>query len=269
MPDAGPLRNIRLLAAYDGTDFLGWQRQGRRSPEAGRNGAAGKSGGRTVQGEIERALEKVHKHPVNLTGAGRTDSGVHAAGQVANFYTDIKSIVPERFVPALNTFLPRDVRILEAAETRQDFHARFDARLRTYRYHFVCGRHALPHESRYSLQLWRYPNLELLNAYGRLLLGERDCSVFAGAGDKSRSRSRYISRAVFFIEGGRLIFEISANAFLWKMVRSVAGTFLYREERKTPPGDLAAIIASGNRGLAGPTLPSQGLFLWKVDYFRE
>jgi tRNA pseudouridine38-40 synthase len=261
MPDAAPSRNIRLLIAYDGTDFSGWQRQCR---DAGRN-----RGARTVQGEIEGALEKIHKHPVSLIGSGRTDAGVHAAGQVANFRTDIKNMAPERFVPALNTFLPRDVRILEAAETRQDFHARFDARLRTYRYHFICGRHALPHESRYSLQLWRHPNPELLNAYGRLLLGERDCAVFAGAGDRSVSRNRYISGAVFFVEGNRLVFEISANAFLWKMVRSVAGTFLYHEERETPPGDLAAIIASGNRSLAGPTLPPQGLFLWKVGFFSE
>ncbi|MDR1588522.1 MAG: tRNA pseudouridine synthase A [Treponema sp.] len=272
MSDAAPLRNIRLLIAYDGTGFSGWQRQECRSAEARRNGpAAGNGGvrGRTLQGEIEGALEKIHKHPVSLIGSGRTDAGVHAAGQVANFYTDIKNMAPERFVPAINTFLPADVRILEAAETRRDFHARFDARLRTYRYHFVCGRCALPHESRYSLQLRRYPNPELLNAYGRLLLGERDCSVFAGAGDKSRSRSRYISQAVFFVEAGRLVFEISANAFLWKMVRSVAGTFLHCEEKKTPPGELARIIASGNRSLAGPTLPPRGLFLWKIEYYRE
>ncbi|MDR2134812.1 MAG: tRNA pseudouridine synthase A [Treponema sp.] len=271
MPDTPPSRNIRLLVAYDGTGFSGWQRQECRTAGAGRSGpAAGNRGGvRTVQGEIEAALEKIHRHPVILTGSGRTDAGVHAAGQVANFHTDIKNMPPERFVPALNTFLPQEIRILEAAETRRDFHARFDARLRTYRYHFVCGRRALPHESRYSLQLWRHPNPELLNAYGRLLLGERDCSLFAGAGDRSASRSRYISGAVFFVEGGRLVFEISANAFLWKMVRSVAGTFLYYEERKTPPGDLAAVIASGNRGLAGPTLPPRGLFLWKVGFFRE
>ncbi|GHV96054.1 tRNA pseudouridine synthase A [Spirochaetia bacterium] len=211
----------------------------------------------------------MHKEPVRLTGSGRTDAGVHAAGQVANFYTTIKSISPERFVPALNGLLPRDVRILEASETRPDFHARFDAGMRTYRYHFVCCRHALPHESRYSLQLWRHPRLELLNAYGRLLLGETDCSIFAGAGDQSKSRSRYISRAGFFIEGDKLIFEISANAFLWKMVRSIGGTFLHYEERGTPPEKLRDIITSQERNLAGPTLPPQGLFLWKIEYYRS
>jgi len=250
------MRTIKLLIAYDGTDFCGWQRQSVTAH-------------RTVQGVIEAALERMHRHPVALTGSGRTDSGVHAAGQAAGFRTDIESIQPERFVPALNGLLPQDVRILEASEASPDFHARFDARMRTYRYFFICGRQALPHESRYALQLWRSPRVDLLNAYCRLLLGERDCSIFAGAGDSSKSRSRYISHAAFFTEGSRLVFEISANAFLWKMVRSIAGTFLHYEERGTPPELLRDIIASGSRDLAGPTLPPHGLFLWKVDYYRE
>jgi tRNA pseudouridine38-40 synthase len=251
-------RNIKILVAYDGTGFCGWQKQE----------SAGGSPRRTVQGIIERALETMHHEPVNLTGSGRTDSGVHAAGQVANFITTIKNIDPARFVPAMNGLLPQDVRILAAAETLPNFHARFDASMRTYRYHFICARHALPHESRYNLQLWRHPRIGLLNAYGRLLLGERDCTVFAASGDASKSRYRYISRAYFFVEGGRLLFEISANAFLWKMVRSIAGTFLHYEERETPPETLRDIIASGDRSLAGPTLPPQGLFLWKIDYYR-
>jgi len=253
------MRTIRLLIAYDGTDYCGWQRQ-----EASQGAAVP-----TVQGVIEAALEQMHQHSVALTGSGRTDSGVHAAGQAAHFHTDIASIEPPRFVPALNGLLPPDIRILEAAEASPDFHARFDARMRTYRYFFICARHALPHESRYALQLWRSPRIDLLNAYCRLLLGERDCSIFAGSGDTSKSRSRYISHAAFFMEGSRLVFEISANAFLWKMVRSIAGTFLHYEERNTPPEQLQDIIATGHRNLAGPTLPPHGLFLWKVDYYRH
>jgi tRNA pseudouridine38-40 synthase len=105
------------------------------------------------------------------------------------------------------------------------------------------------------------------------LPGERDCSIFAGAGDfaspseSGHSHSRYISHAAFFTDGSRLVLEISANAFLWKMVRSITGTLLHYEERDTPPETLREIIASGRRELAGPTLPPQGLFLWKVDYF--
>ena len=254
------MRNIKLIIAYDGTDFCGWQRQ-----EHG--GAAGAV--RTVQGVIEDALESMHGQPVALTGSGRTDTGVHAAGQAANFYTSIQSIPPERFTPALNSLLPRDVRILASCEACSGFHARFDASMRTYRYHFIPGRLMLPHESRYNIHLRRFPNPEKLNAYCRLILGEQDCSIFAAAGDTSVSFNRFISKASFFIDKDRLIFEISANAFLRKMVRSVAGTFLHYEECNTPPEKLRDIIACKDRSLAGPTLAPQGLFLWKVDFNRE
>jgi tRNA pseudouridine38-40 synthase len=248
------VRNIRLLIAYDGTDFSGWQRQDRR---------------RTVQGTLEEALEKIHKRPVALAGSGRTDAGVHAAGQAANFQTDINSIPVERFVPALNSLLPRDVRVLEARVVPDDFHARFDARSRSYRYHLICGRPALPHELRYNLQLWRRPNPELLNAYSRIFRGELDCSLFAWPGDPSRSRSRYFFNAAFFFAGDSLVFEIQANAFLWKMARSMVGTLLRYEERGTSPEEFEAIVASGDRSLAGPTVPPNGLFLWRVEYFRQ
>ena len=144
------MRNIRLLIAYDGTGFSGWQRQKRKisagdSISAGGSASRGGPGRRTVQGELEAALEKIHKETVHLTGSGRTDAGVHAAGQTANFYTSISGMEAGRFVPALNGILSRDIRILEAREAAPDFHARFDAKARTYRYHFICGRPAYPH----------------------------------------------------------------------------------------------------------------------------
>jgi tRNA pseudouridine38-40 synthase len=251
-------RNIRLLVAYDGSGFSGWQRQGLKARDVS-----------TVQGVIEAALEKLHKKPVPLTGSGRTDAGVHAVGQVANFYTDIAGMEARRFVPALNSILPREVRVLESRETREDFHARFDAKSRTYQYRFITGRAPLPHETRYALPLWRRPCISLLNEYARLLLGEMDCSVFASPRDPSKSRSRYITQAWFFIEGDAMVFEISANAFLWKMVRSIAGTLLYCEERAILPEEVADLIRSGDRSRAGPTLPPQGLFLRRVDYYRD
>jgi len=252
-------RNIKLTIAYDGTDFCGWQRQ---------------ENGRTVQEEIETALFKMHDRPVTLAGSGRTDAGVHSAGQAANFQTDIDSIPPDRFKFALNSLIPHDVRILESREVESGFHARFSAKSRLYRYQFICrpsiDSPPLPHESRYNLRLYRFPNINLLNAYGRLLLGETDCSIFAAAGDaaviEGKSKNRYIYNARFYIEQSRLIFEIRANAFLRSMVRSVAGTFLHYEEKNTPPEKLREIIASGERSLAGPTLPPQGLFLWLVEY---
>jgi tRNA pseudouridine38-40 synthase len=241
--------------AYDGTDFSGWQRQG---------GGAGSE--RTVQGLIETALETLHKAPVRLAAAGRTDAGVHAAGQVAHFYTTIRSMAAERFEPALNSLLPHSVRILASEAVRPDFHSRFDAKSRTYRYHIVAGRRALPHELRYALQLRRRPDIARLNSYAALLRGEMDCTVFASPRDPSRSRHRYVFGALFFVERDTLVFEITANAFLWKMVRSIVGTLLSCEERTVSPEDFKTLLISKDRKRAGPTAPPQGLFLWKVLY---
>ena len=245
-------RNIRLIVAYDGTDFSGWQRQSNQE--------------RTVQESLENVLKKIHKHPVAVTGSGRTDAGVHAKGQCANFYTDISNMEAKRFIPAMNSLLPQDIRVLEACEAVNSFHARFDALSRTYRYFFITTRQALPMERRYALQLWRQPDISLLNHYCCFLRDEFDCTVFASPGDKSNTRYRYIFNASFFTESNKLVFEIRANAFLWKMVRSIAGTLLFYEEKKTSPDDLFKIITSGKRALAGPTLPPEGLILWNVEY---
>jgi tRNA pseudouridine38-40 synthase len=246
------LRKIKLIVAYDGTDFWGWEKQ---------------ASGRTVQGEIEAALAKIHKRPVPLTGSGRTDSGVHAAGQVAHFSTDIASLSAPRFIRALNSLLPQDVRVVDASEAPPDFHARFDARSRTYRYFVTAGRRAAPWELRYSWQIWRQPDWDRLSSYARLFRGEFDCTVFASPRDKSLSRSRYLYRAQFYPEGEKIVFEISANAFLWRMVRSIVGSLFFYEEKGFSCERVAGIIASGDRSLAGPTAPPQGLFLWKVDYY--
>jgi tRNA pseudouridine38-40 synthase len=247
-------RTIRLLVSYDGTDFSGWQRQ---------------NADRSVQGEMEKALERLHKRPVQLVGSGRTDSGVHAAGQVAHFRSPIPSIPPEKYVMALNALLPRDVRVLESREASPDFHARFDAKSRTYRYFIICGRPGLPHELRYAWQIWRRPRVEVLNAMAAALLGETDCSTFATPKDSSESRCRFISHARFQPEGDTLVFEIRANAFLWKMVRSVVGSLLHYEEKGATVADFAAVAASRDRALAGPTAPPQGLFLWRIEYYRD
>ena len=246
-------RNIRLLIAYDGTDFAGWQKQAAPS--------------RTVQDEIEKALEKIHKAKIKLTGSGRTDAGVHAAGQVANFYTSINSIKAHKFIPALNRLLPSDIRIIEASETHHDFHSRFDAKYRSYRYYIIPCCSALPWELRYAWQIWRKPSLEKLNELAGLLHGELDCTLFSVPQDKSLSRSRYIKNAVFWADGKTIVFEITANAFLWKMARSVIGTLLFYEEKNISINEFKAILNSGNRSLAGPTAPAHGLFLWNIGYY--
>ncbi|MDR2659496.1 MAG: tRNA pseudouridine(38-40) synthase TruA [Spirochaetaceae bacterium] len=248
-------RNIKLTIAYDGTDFSGWQRQAHD---------------RSVQAVVEDALYKIHKAPTTLNAAGRTDAGVHAAGQAANFYSPLTRMNAKNYIPALNSILPPDVRIIDAIDVPAHFHARFDAKLRRYRYHFICGRQALPHERRYALQLFRHPDINLLNDYARLLHGETDCSLFASPSDsalqKGGSPRRFIRQAYFTAKADSLVFEISANAFLWKMTRSIAGSLLYFESRRLPPAAFKELLVLGDHRKAGPTAPPCGLFLWNVEY---
>ena len=248
-------RNILLTVSYDGTNFCGWQKQTKNGAETFR----------TVQGELEKALCTLHKHPVETNGSGRTDSGVHAARQAVNFFTDIKTIKPGNFVPALNSVLPKDSNVLDARQVSPLLHARFNALSRTYRY-FIKSGSLFAHERPYCLNLKRFPDINALNAMASLLHGEMDCSVFSAAGDQSASKSRYIKKAVFFAEKDTIVFEICANAFLWKMVRSIVGSFLHFEEKGLSKEDVRHIILSRDRKNAGPTAPSHGLFLWSIEY---
>lgn len=251
-----PARNILLHISYDGTRFHGWQKQLCR----------GKETFRTVQGEIERALTILHKHPVELSGSGRTDAGVHAYGQAAHFFTDIARIKPENFVPALNSALPQDIRIMKAVHVSDLLHARFSAHSRTYRYFIRCSQTAFAHQLPYCWHIRREPDIFLLNQMASVLTGELDCTTFSAARDKSAGKSRHIYSAHFFTDGDYLVFEISANAFLWKMVRSVTGTLLQYEQQKRSKDDFERALRSKDRRNAGETAPPQGLFLWSIEY---
>ena len=255
MPHQTTVRAIKLTIAYDGTDFSGWQRQ---------------KNGRSVQEELESALAKMHGHEIRVTGAGRTDAGVHAMGQVAGFFTDIASIPADRFTLALNKLMPRDVRVLISEEAGRDFHARFDASLRRYRYFLVCGRAPDPFELRFAHAVAHYPRVAVLNAMASVILGEHDFSTFASAQDASESRSRHISESVFFFDADRLVYQVAGNAFLWRQVRSLVGTFLDLEREAEDPARgealMRGVLESRDRSRAGATAPSCGLFLWNVEY---
>ncbi len=245
-------RTIRLCLAYDGTDFSGWQRQ---------------SANRSVQEEVEKALAKMHGHQVQLIGAGRTDTGVHAAGQIAHFHSDIASIPAERFTLALNKHLPPDVRVVQAQEAHSDFHARYDARFRRYKYFLYHATRALPHRDRFAWRIGHRPDLLKLNRLASCLRGELDCTAFAAAKDPSEHRFRYLHHAAFYAEGDGLVFDIAANAFLWRMVRSLVGTLVGLEHAGAPDGALKAILDAKDRSAAGATAPARGLFLWNVAYY--
>lgn len=243
-------RKICLKIAFDGTDFLGWQVQ---------------ETGRTVQGVIEQALEEMHGRAVRIIGAGRTDSGVHARAQHAHFTTEISSIPAERFVQALNGLLPSDVRIRASWEVPPDFHARFDAVLREYRYRITYGV-TDPLQGRYSLKVHYLPDLRLLNGYARCIIGTHDFLAFAAAGDSSDSSIRCMHGAVWVPEGEEIVLRVWGNAFLWKMVRSLAGTMLELEREKAPASEMKSILESCERKQARITAPARGLHLWRIDY---
>ncbi|MBP5588440.1 MAG: tRNA pseudouridine(38-40) synthase TruA [Treponema sp.] len=256
------MRNILLTVSYDGTNFSGWQRQD-KSDE--------KKPVRTVQGELEKVLESVHKTKINLQGSGRTDSGVHAVRQKANFLSPIDSIPAEKYVVALNSLLPDDIRILDSKEVDENFSSRFSAVTRTYRYFIVPSNRALATQMPYVWNIKNEPDIEKLNAMASVLKGELNFATFTAAGDQSKSTFRYVENARFFYEdlcpcGKAIVFEITANAFLWKIVRSLTGSMIFFEKNGYDEKYFKEVLDSCDRSKAGPTAPPQGLFLWDISY---
>ena len=248
------IRHLRLTLAYDGTEFSGWQVQKSQ---------------RTVQGVIEQALERMHGHPVHIRGAGRTDSGVHATGQVASFPSDLDSIQAERWCLALNSYLPPDVRVLDSREVPPEFCAKKSARLRVYAYYLLAAQVGAPHLRRYCWKILRRPEVSALNRLAAVFVGEHDFTTFASAGDPSRSKVRRVVSSCFHPEGPFLVYRIAATSFVWKMVRSLLGTMLEYEADGRPSAELAQALAARDRGLAGASAPARGLFLERVVYDGE
>ncbi len=248
------MRNIRLTLAYDGTDFLGWQIQ----PQ-----------GRTVQGVVMSALERMHKREVKVVAAGRTDTGVHADGQVINFASDIDSLDPGQFAVAINSYLPPDVRVVASRQADEGFHARYSARARHYRYVWTSSRTVGPTALRRVTWLKHRPNIQRLNRLTRPLLGAHDFSSFTPPSEPSESRVREVVGASFFPMGDRLVFQISANAFLWRMVRSLAGTLIELDKMAAPPIEVAERLKACDHAAAGPSAPAKGLCLHRVEYSDE
>ncbi len=245
------MRNIRLDVAYDGTNYCGWQIQPNEI---------------TVQGVLEKALGKIHKKPMDVIGSGRTDSGVHADMQVVNFQTDIKSIPGENFRAAINSLLPLDIRVLKSQEVADDFHSRFNAYRRTYKYYIKLGEVGHPRYRDFCYLVRKPLNLPLLNNLSRELLGEHDFTTFAASGDQAPTKTRTIYSATFYPEGEFIVFKICGNAFLQRMVRSITGTLLDMGWKGEKPETLRDILKAKDRSLAGTTAPARGLFLNKVEY---
>lgn len=250
-------RNIRLVIAFDGTDFNGWQRQKDES---------------TIQGEIERCLNLMTNCEVMLHGAGRTDAGVHAEGMVANFATGSR-ISCSAFKKGLNSMLPYAIRILEADEVPAEFHARFSAKGKHYAYTIFTGEIMPPLERLYSLHV-PYP-LDLAGMHDslRLLRGTHDFSTFENAGSRDKDKpsrkgaTRTISDARLGEQGGqRYTVTVIGEGFLRHMVRNIVGTLLEVGQGRRSVDEFGAALAARDRNAGGATAPPHGLKLIKVLY---
>jgi tRNA pseudouridine38-40 synthase len=241
-------RNIKITIEFDGTHYCGWQFQ----PELP-----------TVQNEVEKALFKLVQQPTGVTGAGRTDSGVHATGMVANFLTE-SCFETGIFLKGLNRFLPLDIRILDAAEVDLDFNARFAAKFRRYEYSISTKKHAL--NRLYSTFIKYRLDFEAMQVASQYFLGEHDfrsfCSIQADV-------PHYFSRVFALIwhpKKDEWVMEIVANRFLHNMVRIIVGTLIDVGRGKISPEKIKEILAAKDRQLAGLTAPPQGLTLVEVGY---
>jgi tRNA pseudouridine38-40 synthase len=242
------MRNIKLTLEYDGTEFCGWQRQ---------------ASDRTVQAEVERSLSMLTEETVKVTAAGRTDSGVHARGQVINFKT-AGSLSLNTFVRGGNSRLPRDVRILAAEEVDLDFSARYSAKARLYRY-FIAKQHSAVGRQ-YAWYYWNPLDINAMRAVCASILGSHDFSSFC---QSNADVDHYLCdvRHAWWLENDDFyIFEICANRFLHNMVRILVGTMAEMGGERSLLKSMAEILASLDRNAAGPTAPAPGLFLMKVFY---
>ena len=244
------MRRIRTIIAYDGTDYVGWQTQP--------NGVA-------VQEVIEKAILEVTGEQTTLQGSGRTDSGVHARAQVAHFDTGAR-MAADKFAIALNTHLPADIRVLYSEEVSPDFHARFSAKEKQYRYFVQTGPHADVFARKYALHAYMPLDLDLMNEAAALVVGTHDFSAFMSTGREVETAVRTLSLSRWEKQGKFLIYIVQGNGFLYNMVRILVGTMVGMGNCRIPKDSMEKALISLSRKDAGPTAPPHGLVLWRVKY---
>lgn len=244
------MNNYKLTIQYEGTNYCGWQSQ-LNAP--------------SIQSEITAAIKIILKSDINLIGSGRTDTGVHALGQVANFKTENK-LDQEKLRYSLNCILPDDISIVKVDETDENFHSRFDAKLRTYLY--IISKIKSPFYKNFS---YNYPFLKKLsiaelNKLSKELIGEKDFSSFSRKNPDLNNYNCIIKKAYWKENREFIYFVISANRFLHGMVRAITGTLLEINKLGGDCRELSNIISHKDRTKAGESIPAKGLFLYKVEY---
>jgi tRNA pseudouridine38-40 synthase len=244
-------KTFKLLIEYDGTAFHGWQRQRQD---------------RTVQAEIEAALSTMTRQKIVVHGSGRTDAGVHALGQVASFACETR-LCPRDFLSGLNGILPEDIAVLGCEEAAEDFHARYRAKSKIYRYCILNRPFPAAIGRRFCWHVRKTLDIDAMARGAGPLLGTHDFSSFEASGSpRSHSRRTVISAGWEKEAPDRLRFDIQADGFLRGMVRSIVGTLVEVGAKKRSAEDIEALLSAADRSLAGPTAPAHGLFLVEVRY---
>jgi tRNA pseudouridine38-40 synthase len=242
--------NIKLIVEYDGTNYHGWQMQ---------------PNGQTIQAVLERALSVFFAESIRIIGSGRTDAGVHAVGQVANFHTG-KKFDRHRLLRGLNALTPRDITIKDAEAVAGSFDARRDGRARIYQYQILNRPMPSPFYLNRAWHLHAPLNIEAMRAAIPCVLGEHDFSSFRGAGCEADHPVRNIYETSLERQGELLVYTIEATAFLRHMVRNIVGTLVEVGHGIRSPASFAELLAARDRTRAGLTAPAHGLFLMEVKY---
>jgi tRNA pseudouridine38-40 synthase len=242
---------IKCTIAYDGTNFAGYQVQPNK---------------RTVQGDIEAALARLHKgQSIKISASGRTDAGVHAKGQVIHFDTSL-NLPEDKWIIALNSHLADDIAIQQAEGISSDFHARFDAIGKEYRYFISQSKQRDPFLRHYAYH-YRYPiNVNKMEAAAIALIGTHDFTSFCSAKTEVEDKIRTLETIEFFEENGLLVIRFVGNGFLYNMVRILVGTLLEAGRGERDPSTFTEILNKKDRQYAGKTAPGHGLYLWEVFY---
>lgn len=244
------MRNIKLTIEYDGTSYGGWQKQ---------------KNNRTIQQCIEEAIKLLTGEEVELIGSSRTDAGVHAKGMVANFITNSK-IPSDKFREAINTKLPDDIGIIKSEEVDRNFHSRYDSKGKTYCYTLVNRYEKVCIGRNYVYQVRDELNYNLMKEAAKYFLGKHDFKAFKTNGSSVKTSVRTINGLELELKGDVIKIFVSADGFLYNMVRIIVGTLIEVGKGKIKPEDIESIIKNGDRSKAGPCVPPNGLVLEKVFY---
>ncbi len=262
------MRNIKLTIEYDGTEFNGWQIQDAKERSVKTKVTSTKL--RTVQGTIEKACQKVFKERIRIFGSGRTDSGVHAFGQVANFKTN-SCLTPHEMVRAINASLPDDVSIVSAEDVADNFHAQYSVKSKIYRY-TILNRPAPPAIARDFCHFFPYKlNTRLMRQELKTLVGRKNFKSFQASDvhrsvQESNNSVRHIKHVDLKVKNNIITIDIEADGFLYRMVRNIVGTLIEIGKGKLPKGSIFNILSKKNRLFAAQTAKAKGLCLLKVKY---